>query len=92
MSHPDPAAELRRLRAALGADAAERLADISADPVTLLSSELRLIEDILNMSDAPSARARLLALWYDLRLRTTTLAANLLPTDESVALLRRRSR
>ena len=89
MSQPDPAAELRRLRAALGARAAERLADPSADPARLLADEVRLIERIVTLADAATARASLLALWHDLRIRATTLAAELPPTAEAVALLSR---
>jgi hypothetical protein len=91
MSQPDPAAELRRLRAALGARAAERLADPAADPMRLLADELRLIEEIVTLTEPASARAHLLALWHDLRLRATALAADLPPTEEALALLRRRA-
>ena len=90
MSQPDHAAELRRLRAALGAEAATRLSD-PTDPAHLLADELHLIEQLLTLSDPATARARLLDLWHDLRLRTTTLAADLPPTAEAVALLRGRA-
>jgi hypothetical protein len=91
MSQPDCAAELRRLRAVLGAQAAERLADPTADPAQLLEDELRLIAQLLTLTDPTTARSRLLALWHDLRLRTTTLAAHLPPTEDAVALLRHRA-
>jgi hypothetical protein len=91
MSQPDSAAELRRLRAALGARAAEQLADPTADPAQLLADELHLIEQILMVADQSTARTRLLELWHELRLRSTTLAADLPPTDEALALMRRRT-
>lgn len=90
MNQPDRAAELRRLRAALGAEAAARLADPNADPARLLADELRLIERIATVADPLNARAQLLALWHDLRLRTTALAADLPETAEAIELLRRR--
>src|SRR5688500_15168575 len=87
MSQPSPEADLRRLRAALGAEAAERLADPKADPARLLADEVRLIEHIAALADPSTSRGRLLDLWHDLRLRATALAADLPPTDEALALL-----
>ena len=87
MSQPRPEAELRRLRASLGADAAERLADPEADPARLLADEVRLIERILTLADPATSRRRLLDLWHELRIRSTTLAADLPSTDEAVKLL-----
>jgi hypothetical protein len=89
MSQPDRDAELRRLRAALGAAAAESMADPDADPARLLAAELDLIERLLSLSDPTTSRRRLMALWHDLRLRSTALAADAPPTEEALALLRR---
>ena len=86
------AAELRRLRAALGASAEELAAARSADPAELLAEELAFLQQLAAARAAgqPPARDELIGLWRALRLRATALAADLPPTAEAVRLLRER--
>ena len=84
------AAELRRLRAALGASAEEVVGAPSTDPADRLADELRFLQALIaaGSSDPAAARAAQLALWRELRLRATALAADLPLTAASARLLR----
>jgi hypothetical protein len=86
------AAELRRLRAALGASAEELTAAPGTDLAHRLDDELRFLWALVTArSDDPAAAtAELLDLWRELRLRATALAADLPSTADSVRLLRER--
>jgi hypothetical protein len=82
VSDADAAARLRRLRAALGASADALLAGADRDAAALLAEEVAFL--------ARLAPGELPALWRDLRTRALALAADLPPTDASIALLEER--
>jgi hypothetical protein len=85
-------AELRRLRAALGASAEALTTAPGVDLARRLDDELRFLWALVTArSDDPAAAtAELIDLWRELRLRATALAADLPPTADSVELLRDR--
>jgi DNA-binding GntR family transcriptional regulator len=76
-------AELRRLRAALGASAAAR----QGNPARWLEEEVAFLGALAEALDRPELLG---GVWRDLRMRTTALAADLPPTEHAVALLRAR--
>jgi hypothetical protein len=76
------AARLRRLRAALGASADALLSRGGIDAPALIAEEVAFVGLV-----APGALAEL---WRELRTRALALAADLEPTDQSVALLEER--
>jgi hypothetical protein len=79
-------AELRRLRAALGASAEARLAR-DENPAGWLEEEVAFLAALADALERPEL---LREAWRELRLRATALAADLPPTEHSLALLRAR--
>ena len=76
-------AELRRLRAALGASAAAR----EGNPARWLEEEVAFLVALAEALERPEMLGEI---WRDLRLRATAIAADLPPNEHSLALLRGR--